>query len=155
MAKPGLALIDALRATARRLEKSGDYQWGHMGACNCGFLAQVVAHLDKQDIHLHAMQGYGDWTEQLRDYCPTSGRPLDEIISTLLDLGFDTGDLAHLERLSDLTILSSISALRRTLQHNVRADVIVYFNAWAAVLEDELLREVSIQPALTKTRVIA
>ena len=42
MARPSRRLIDALRATARRLEDGARYEWGHMGRCNCGHLAQTL-----------------------------------------------------------------------------------------------------------------
>ncbi len=47
------------------------------------------------------MQRYGDWNEQLNDYCPTSGFPMDELISEMMNFGFDRDDLKNLERLSD------------------------------------------------------
>ena len=40
MAKATPVLIEALRKTAKKLEKGARYQWGHMGCCNCGNLAQ-------------------------------------------------------------------------------------------------------------------
>jgi hypothetical protein len=67
MAKASLELIEALRKTANKLTNSNNYQWGHMGACNCGFLAQEVTQFRKEEIHARAMQRYGDWSEQLND----------------------------------------------------------------------------------------
>jgi glutaredoxin-related protein len=69
MEKPSLPLIMAIRSAAVKLESSTIYQWGHMGACNCGFLAQEVTKLTKEEIHARAMMRHGDWTEQLNDYC--------------------------------------------------------------------------------------
>ena len=43
MAKANYKLVESLRNTAESLKKSTQYQWGHMGSCNCGFLAQEVA----------------------------------------------------------------------------------------------------------------
>jgi hypothetical protein len=40
MAKATPEFIQALRSAIAKLEKSDDYQWGHMGSCNCGYLAQ-------------------------------------------------------------------------------------------------------------------
>jgi hypothetical protein len=100
MARVSTHVIEALRNTTAKLEQSNEYQWGHMGSCNCGFLAQEVTHLSKKEIHTRAMMQHGDWSEQLNDYCPTSGLPMDDVISELIAFGFDSDDLKHLERLS-------------------------------------------------------
>jgi len=142
MARASTTIIIALRNTADNIEKSATYQWGHMGLCNCGFLAQEVTKLRKEEIHQRAMQGHGDWSEQLNDYCATSGLPMDDLISTLLRAGFDTDDLKHLEKLNDPRILLRLSDDRHYLTHNVKADVVCYINTWADLLEAELLEHV-------------
>lgn len=134
MARTHIKVIAALRATAAQLESTQEYQWGHMGSCNCGYLGQEVTKLDKAEIHRRALQRSGDWHEQLNDYCPTSGLPFDDIISDLISFGFDIDDLKHLERLSDPTILQAFSSYRH-LRHNVKADVILYLRTWADLLE--------------------
>jgi hypothetical protein len=148
MAKPGLKLIEALRKTARALQKSSDYQWGHMGSCNCGFLAQEITKLNKNEIHSRAMQRYGDWNEQLNDYCPTSGLLMDDLISELLHAGLDIDDLKQLEKLSNPQILKNLPSGKRHLNHNIKADVIEYFRAWAKLLEEEMTQSIDIDAAL-------
>lgn len=143
MANPNLQLIKALRNTAFELAKSRAYQWGHMGSCNCGYLAQEITKLTKSEIHNRAMQKHGDWNEQLNDYCPTSGFLMDDMISDMLDAGLDTNDLKHLEKLSDKRVLSRLP-LGVQLHHNYKNDVVTYLKLWAQVLEDELLRKVKI-----------
>lgn len=127
--------IKALLNTAAALENSGDYQWGHMGSCNCGFLAREIVRLDKSAIHRAAMQRYGNWSEQLNDYCPASGLLMDDLISAMLAAGFDIDDLKQLETLSNTEVLRSLPAGQRFLRHNVKPDVIVYLRAWAALLQ--------------------
>ncbi len=144
MARSSLQLIDALRATALKLHGSNLYQWGHMGACNCGFLAQEITHLRKEEIHTRAMQSHGDWNEQLNDYCPTSGLPMDDLISELLVFGFDIDDLKHLERLSAPKVLQTLTPDKRNLTRNIKADVVLYINTWADLLEAELLNDVQL-----------
>ncbi|KAA9327453.1 hypothetical protein F0P96_15830 [Hymenobacter busanensis] len=140
MASHSLSVIEALRTTAQRLASQAPYQWGHMGSCNCGHLAQTITHLSKADIHTRAMQRYGDWEQQLRDYCPTSGLLIDDTIDAMLAVGFTRSDLAHLERLADPTILAAIPFERRNaLRHNRRDDVVLYLNTWANLLEQQLL----------------
>lgn len=134
-------VIEALRKTARALEKATDYQWGHMGACNCGFLARQVTARSRDDIHNRAMQRYGDWSEQLNDYCPDSGLPMDALIDELVAFGFTLTDLKHLERLSDEKILGLLPGGKRYLKHNVKDDVILYLKTWASMLEDEWLEK--------------
>ncbi|SHJ25212.1 hypothetical protein SAMN02745146_2622 [Hymenobacter daecheongensis DSM 21074] len=149
MAKSTLPVIQALRDTAQRLASQAPYQWGHMGSCNCGHLAQTITHLTKAEIHARAMQRYGDWERQLTDYCPTSGLPIDETIDEMLALGFTRADLAHLERLSDATIRAVIPFERRNaLRHNQRNDVVLYLRTWADLLETPLLASIQL-PDLT------
>ncbi|MFZ6013553.1 MAG: hypothetical protein ACOYXT_24645 [Bacteroidota bacterium] len=146
MAKASLQVIDALRATAAELETSAIYQWGHMGSCNCGFLAQKITHLKKDEIHSRAMQRYGDWSDQINDYCPTSGLPMDDLISEMVAFGLDADDLKHLERLSDHVVLRALPPEQRNLKHNVKADVILYLMTWASLLESKLLEEITLEP---------
>ncbi|AYA38773.1 hypothetical protein D3Y59_03665 [Hymenobacter oligotrophus] len=148
MATCSLSVIENLRATAQRLATQAPYQWGHMGSCNCGHLAQTITHLSKAEIHARALQRYGDWDQQLRDYCPTSGLPIDETIDEMLAAGFTRSDLAHLERLSDPAIRAAITLERRNaLRHNMRDDVVLYLRTWAQLLEEQLLAGIEL-PAL-------
>ena len=145
MAQASIAVIKALRKTVENLEKSSNYQWGHMGSCNCGNLAQVITNLDKAEIHKSAMRKHGDWNEQLIDYCPASGLPIDHIINEMLAFGFSTEDLAHLEKLSDPKILRSLPADKKYLKHNLKSDVIIYLKTWGNILEEELISKISIE----------
>ncbi|WP_236676295.1 hypothetical protein [Chryseolinea lacunae] len=138
MARASYEIIQLLRRTAQALQQSNTYQWGHMGSCNCGFLAQEVTHLRKDEIHRRAMQRHGDWSEQLNDYCPASGLPMDTVIDDMLMQGFDTDDLKHLERLSDGNVLHRLPVAERNLHHNLKPDVVKYLNTWADLLEDQL-----------------
>ena len=145
MAQPTLPVIQALRNTALRLITQAPYQWGHMGSCNCGHLAQTVTRLTKAEIHARAMQRYGDWERQIIDYCPTSGLPIDQTIDEMLALGFSRTDLTHLERISDPTIRAAIPFERRdALRHNQRDDVVLYLRTWADLLERDLLAGISL-----------
>jgi len=148
MARIRIEIIEALRKTAERIEKSGDYQWGHMGSCNCGFLAQQITNLSKAQIHASAMERYGDWNDQLNDYCPTSGLRMDSLISEMILFGFDADDLKHLERLSDPDVLNFLPHNRRYLSYNVKQDVILYIKSWADLLEEKLLHRININDAL-------
>lgn len=141
MAKVEISVIQALRKTIDLLAQSQTYQWGHMGQCNCGFLAQVVTGKTATEIHTTAMQGYGDWSEQLHDYCPTTGMPMDQLIGELLEKGFDRDDLAQLERLSNPEIRSQMSTAGQTVQHNNKEHVVAYLRTWANLLEEAWLRK--------------
>jgi hypothetical protein len=144
MAKASLEIIDALRRTARKLKTDASYMWGHMGSCNCGNLAQEITKMSKAQIHGYAMQGHGDWNEQLNDYCEASSMPMDLLIHELLTAGFSVEDLKNLEKLSDEQILNRIPLEKRYLRHNSRQDVIVYMNEWANMLEEELLATITL-----------
>lgn len=147
MARPTPELIHALRQTAKSLQQGAPYQWGHMGGCNCGNLAQELTKLDKDQIHRYAMQRHGDWNEQAEDYCSTSQMPIDLLISELLNAGLQLEDLKHLERLNDHQVLTRLPVGNRFLTHNSRKDVITYMTAWAALLEEQLLEKITL-PAI-------
>lgn len=136
--------IEVLRKVAKNIESSNAYQWGHMGLCNCGFLAQEITLLTKEEIHRRAMQRHGDWSEQLNDYCPTSGLPMDDLISELLAFGFTREELSHLEKLSDPTVVNALPFGQRNLKHNAKKDVVVYMNTWANNLEEKLLHSIQL-----------
>ena len=156
MAQRTLPVIQALRDTAQRLATQAPYQWGHMGSCNCGHLAQTVTRLTKAEIHTRAMQRYGDWERQIQDYCPTSGLPIDETIDEMLALGFSRADLTHLERLSDPTIRAAIDFERRNaLRHNQRDDVVLYLRTWAGLLEAELLATIELPNLIPTATLVA
>ena len=155
MAQASILVIQALRKTVENLEKSASYQWGHMGSCNCGNLAQVITNLDKAEIHKSAMRRHGDWNEQLIDYCPTSGLPIDHIIDEMLAFGFSREDLAHLEKLSDPKILRQLPLDKRYLKHNLKTDVLVYLKTWISQLEEELIKDISIPTFKEKPLILA
>jgi hypothetical protein len=151
MAKVTFDTILALRNTAQRLEMSKDYQWGHMGSCNCGFLAQEITKLNKTQIHSRAMQRSGDWSEQLNDYCPSTGILMDELITVMIDFGFEIDELKHLERLTDPGVLKTLSPDKRVLIHNSKDDVVLYLRAWSDILEKEWLATLYIIERSTHT----
>lgn len=144
MARPTPELIDALRRTAQNLKNGAPYEWGHMGGCNCGNLAQELTKLSKDQIHRYAMERYGDWNEQVDDFCATSQMPIDLLINEMLTAGLTLEDLKHLERLDDRLVLARFPLEKRFLRHNVREDVITYINAWASLLEDQLLERITL-----------
>lgn len=156
MAVPSLPLIQALRHTAQRLATEAPYQWGHMGSCNCGHLAQTITRLTKAEIHARAMQRYGDWEQQITDYCPTSGLPIDQTIDEMLALGFTRKDLAQLERLADPEVRAMLPFERRqALRHNQRDDVVLYLRTWADLLEERLLAEITLPASVPAATDIA
>lgn len=132
MARANRELIDALRRTARRVASDVSYQWGHMGTCNCGHLAQSITGLAGAEIHASAMIREGDWEQQANDYCPTSGNLIDVVLAAMFDIGLTREDVRNLERLSDAAVVRRVG---RHLRFNNRDDVVAYMNAWADLLE--------------------
>lgn len=145
MARPTVELIQALRVTVARLRGDTTYQWGHMGECNCGHLAQTITRLGKRDIHAWALEREGDWEQQAHDYCPTSGYRIDDIIRAMLEAGMTLDDIGHLEKLSDPEVLARVprepDGAQRLLRRNRREDVILYMEVWADLLEARLPAE--------------
>ena len=153
MAQAKFEIIDALRRTAKKLETGSQYMWGHMGSCNCGNLAQEITKRSKAEIHAYAMQGHGDWNEQLNEYCGTTEMPLDLVVHEMLSSGFALEDLQNLEKLSDKQILMRLPIENRYLRHNVRGDVVVYLKEWANMLEEQLLDSIELPDFLEEINV--
>jgi len=133
MARANLELIGALRRTADRLSGDVSYQWGHMGMCNCGHLAQSITGLAAPEIHQSALIREGDWEQQARDYCPTSGNLIDVVLAAMFELGLTRDDVRNLERLSDPAIIRRVG---RHLRFNQRDDVVLYVRTWALILSE-------------------
>jgi len=149
MAQASTDLVYALRETAKRLREGAHYAWGHHGACNCGNLLQVVTRLSKEEILQYAHTGHGEWTELAEEYCDTSHVPLSLLISKLEKIGLTSTDIHNIEYLQDKEILKRLPGGFRWLQRNVRADVIVYMETFANLLEEKLVEPV---PVPTKQR---
>jgi hypothetical protein len=132
MARANHDLVSALRRTAERLSADVSYQWGHMGMCNCGHLAQSITGLAGAEIHRSALIREGDWEQQAKDYCPTSGNLIDVVLASMFDLGLNRDDIRHLEKLSDPEVVRRVG---RYLRFNNRDDVILYMQTWAELLE--------------------
>ncbi len=142
MAYPNLALIDALRETASRLKNGAYYAWGNHGGCNCGNLLQVVANLSKEEVLQFAHTGAGEWTEIAEEYCNITNVPLYLLMSKLQAAGLTPTDIHNIEYLEDRAVLHALPGGFRWLKKNLRADVIDYFEAYANVLEQELLQQI-------------
>jgi hypothetical protein len=139
MAKAETRLIEALRATAARLTEGAVYRWTHQGACNCGHLAQTLTRRSREELHRIAVEKAGDWGEHAVDYCPTSGLPLDAVLTEMLDAGLELSDVGHLERLSDPAVVRRFPLGERSLDARKREDVVRYLLAWAALLDERRL----------------
>ena len=144
MAHPNIPLVSALRQAAQNLKNGAHYAWGHHGSCNCGHLLQVVTHLTKGEIVRYAQTVYGEWTEIAEEYCSVSNAPAYLLISKLEEIGLTPTDIHCLEYLQDRKVLEALPGGFRWLQKNNREDVIVYFETFAQLLEDQWLEQVEI-----------
>mgnify|MGYP001344547069 FL=1 len=144
MAQANIQLIEALRETAARLRNGAPYAWGNHGTCNCGNLTQVVTKLSKEEILAYAHTGIGEWTELAEDYCAVTNAPAGLLISKLQEIGLTPSDIHHLEYLEDKAVLQQLPGGFRWLKRNVREDVIVYFETFANMLEEQLANNLSI-----------
>lgn len=142
MAYPNIELIAALRETASRLKNGAPYAWGNHGSCNCGNLLQVITDLSKEEILTYAHSGIGEWTELATDYCGVTNAPVSLLLKKLQDTGLTPTDIHHLEYLDDRQVLNVLPGGFRWLKRNQREDVIVYFETFAQLLEDQLIESV-------------
>lgn len=143
MAQANIRLIEALRETAARLRNGANYAWGNHGACNCGNLTQVVTRLSKEEILAYAHTGIGEWTELAEDYCGITNAPAGLLITKLQEIGLTPSDIHNLEYLEDKAVLQRLPGGFRWLQRNVREDVIVYFETFADLLEEQLADKIT------------
>ena len=143
MARANIRLIEALRETAARLRNGAHYAWGNHGACNCGNLTQVVTRLSKEEILAYAHTGIGEWTELAEDYCGITNAPAGLLITKLQEIGLTPSDIHNLEYLEDKAVLQRLPGGFRWLQRNVREDVIVYFETFADLLEEQLADKIT------------
>lgn len=150
MARPSSALATALRSTAARLREGSKFAWGHMGRCNCGHLAQTLTRRTAAEIHAAAQARCGDWREQTREHCPTSGLEIDTVITELVAAGLSLSDLRHIEDLSDPVVLAQVPA--RHLSRSEVHHAIQYMEAWAELLEAALRRPRPLDRDLTPAR---
>ncbi|MEL6546212.1 MAG: hypothetical protein AAFQ82_16410, partial [Myxococcota bacterium] len=139
MATPSKNLVRALRVTAMRIRDGSRFQWTHMGACNCGHLAQTVTQLAPAKIHSFAIEKEGEWADQAFDHCPASGYRMDDILTALMELGLSSADIANLEKLNDRKVLRRMPEAMREADYRDREHAVTYMEVWADVLEDELL----------------
>ena len=145
MAKPTPELIHALRETANRLRNGAHYAWGHHGACNCGNLVQVITRLSQGEILRYAHTGIGEWTELAESFCPVTNAPITLIMKKLEESGLTPTDIHHIEYLSDREVLNHLPGGFRWLKRNKREDAIDYFEAFAGLLEEQLLQSIDIR----------
>jgi hypothetical protein len=152
MAFPNTVLIEALRTTAKRLNDGATYAWGNHGACNCGNLLQVITPLSRQDILQYAHTGIGEWTELSEDFCGVTNAPVDMLLSKLQGVGLTPSDIHNLEYLDNREVLDKLPCGFRWLTKNVREDVIVYFETFANILEEQLLSGIDISQLIEETQ---
>ncbi|HEX6193191.1 MAG TPA: hypothetical protein VFZ42_12540 [Chitinophagaceae bacterium] len=140
MATATISLITALREAAQRLNVGAHYAWGNHGACNCGHLLQVMTPYSEQEILRYAHTGIGEWTELGEDYCMNIATPLGLMVQRLQEAGLTATDIHHIEYLSDKKVLQHLPGGFRWLKKNRREDVILYFEAFANMLEESYIK---------------
>lgn len=138
MAVANFELIVALRKTAQRLQTGVTYKWSNYGMCNCGHLAQTVTRRTPQEIHQAALERPGDWGQQAREYCGTTGLEMDHIMTRLFELGLNRQDIWDLERLGNMAVIQRMPAEWQGVQHHSREYVVRYLEAWADLLDASL-----------------
>lgn len=130
-------LMNFLEKSVHLLRNSPHYEWGHSGSCNCGHLAQAITEQSPAQIHRWSQEKAGDWSEKAKAYCQSSGYKIDAVISTMLSQGLRLEDIQHIEYLSHPEVVSQLPAGKRSLRRNNKEDVILYFETWIQVLQQQ------------------
>jgi hypothetical protein len=135
-------LITALRLTAHKIEnRLWDYSWSNMDKCNCGLLVCALNNEEPDSIHkkifglggLYSVTRQGLWSG-VANFCINSGKPNNEIISSMFAAKLSCDDIIQLENLSNPKVVSRIGS---SLQRSDACDVVKYMRAWADVLLEE------------------
>ena len=130
-------LIDALRATSKRLENEDvQYQWGHMGQCNAGHLIQTLTGMSSFEIVESVDFQLDEWSEHAVDYCSCTGNKVDDIFLSIEKQGLSHSDIVKLENLSDRKVLENLDGGFRYLERNRREHVVAYMRSFADLLEN-------------------
>ena len=130
-------LIDALRATSKRLENEDvQYQWGHMGQCNAGHLIQTLTGMSSFEIVESVDFQLDEWSEHAVDYCSCTGNKVDDIFLSIEKQGLTHSDIVRLENLSDRKVLENLDGGFRYLERNRREHVVEYMRSFADLLEN-------------------
>lgn len=168
MAVATVETITILRETAQRLSDGAIYNWCHQGSCNCGHLAQTVTKKTSAEIHALAIERYGEWQDHVREFstvveaeefyrdsidvCSMTGLTVEHIMQSIIEKGFCTDDLYHLEKLSHPTILARIPIERKkNLQYRKREDVILYLETWASILQETYIEKTELSIPVENT----
>lgn len=145
MAIPSLQLIDALKMAAGRIADDKDsYNWKAIGACNCGNLVQEVTNYSAKEISNFGIKKHGDWQSISLLYDDKSGYEIDKIITQLLNMGFHLDDFTYLENLSCPKVLAYMGE-DVYLKRDNPEDAIQYLKSWAKMLEEEIVKDISIE----------
>ena len=130
-------LIDALRATSKRLENEDvQYQWGHMGQCNAGHLIQTLTGMSSFEIVESVDFQLDEWSEHAVDYCSCTGNKVDDIFLSIEKQGLSHSDIVKLDNLSDRKVLENLDGGFRYLERNRREHVVEYMRSFADLLEN-------------------
>ena len=130
-------LIDALRATSKRLENEDvQYQWGHMGQCNAGHLIQTLTGMSSFEIVESVDFQLDEWSEHAVDYCSCTGNKVDDIFLSIEKQGLSHSDIVKLANLSDRKVLENLDGGFRYLERNRREHVVEYMRSFADLLEN-------------------
>jgi hypothetical protein len=147
MATPSIKLVQALRAAANNLKNGAPYAWGHHGTCNCGNLVKSISDLTEEKITMNQSQFSGEWTELANDYCKDTNTSIDHIFLTLEKMGLNSNDIHSIEYLNNRAVLAKLKGGFRWLERNNRAHVIEYFEAFASMMENQLIDNYQNLPA--------
>lgn len=144
------ALIDALRATAKHIEKNmGSFKWDDACNCNCGMLAQNVCSLSSVDLQEELLSNgiLASWNYMANDakYCQKTGMKLSVVFQKLRDAGVKWHDFANLEFLRDPEVLQRANITKKQQQDDEEGNsffekpkfTIRYMRAWANILEEK------------------
>jgi hypothetical protein len=143
-------LINALRAAADKAEREPRcYLWMSVTQCNCGLVAQEILG-GRTPVHhaLHSTTKMGGWEGVGREIavCTSSGLPLNDLISKLVDAGFEADDFGHLEDLSREQIRERAGLPEDGIinDREDRTAFIRYARAWADILEEKTLVDLAL-----------
>lgn len=148
--------IRVLREAADYLEANPErYEWLHPSRCNCGILARVAGNMSQNQlndiVNKSAEKGKISWSTMAKNYaiCRDTGLPIVEVLQILMEAGFSLAEMSQIEYLKDPTLRKVL----RTSSFATAENVILYFRAWADLLQQELNQQNVFSVQETKVQV--
>ncbi len=155
-----ITLASSLRRVAELLRNGQvSYEWSKADQCNMGLVARASLGLSRNQFNKleKPVNDIAGWDERAEAHCPITGIPELKLFRVLHDVGFRFEDYHEVEGLSNPDVCDRIkrdgrfveqserrnwwgrkmpAVVQRKIQYDEEQSLIVYLEAWAAMIEE-------------------